>query len=76
MLTIKIFGDKQDERFVWSIAVMDSRGMQLVTDGAADSPDNAKAGMLSALGKLVEKLEFQPSSSERDLSRLSKTTGD
>lgn len=76
MLTIKIFGDKQDETFVWSIAVMDSRGMQLVTDGTADSAENAKAGMLVALGKLVEKLEFQPPTVERDLSRLSKTTGD
>ena len=60
MLTIKLFGDKQAERFVWSIAVMDSRGMHLVTDGTADSAENAKAGMLSALGKLVEKLEFRP----------------
>lgn len=76
MLTIKIFGDKQDATFVWSIAVMDSRGMQLVTDGTADSAENAKAGMLVALGKLVEKLEFQPLTVERDLSRLSKTTGD
>ena len=75
MLTIKLFGDKQDDRFVWSIAASDSRGTHLVTDGTADLVEIAKAEMLSALGKLVEKLEFQPASA-RDLSRLSKITGD
>jgi hypothetical protein len=60
MLTIKLFGDKHDEAFIWSIAVMDSRGKQLFTDGSEATAEAAKAAMLAALGALVEKLEFSP----------------
>ncbi len=60
MLTIKLFGDKHDESFIWSIAVMDSRGKQLFTDGSEATAEAAKAAMLAALGALVEKLEFSP----------------
>lgn len=55
-----MFGDKQGEKFVWSIAVLDSRGTYLVTDGIDDSESDAKACMIAKLGALVEKLEFSP----------------
>lgn len=60
MLTIKLFGDKQGEKFTWAIAVVDSRDTHIVTDGVADSERDAKASMLAAFGELVEKLEFKP----------------
>ncbi len=68
MLTIKLFGDKQDEKFIWSIAVVDSRGTHIVTDGSGISEENAKEGMLAALGALVEKLEFSPIDEDTDAS--------
>lgn len=55
-----MFGDKHDGKFVWSIEALDSRGKNLITDGSAASEAEAKAGMLTALGALVEKLEFSP----------------
>jgi hypothetical protein len=60
MLSIKVFGDKQDAKFVWSIAVLDSRGNYAFTDGVDDSELDAKASMLAKLTTLVEKLEFRP----------------
>jgi hypothetical protein len=60
MLSIKVYGDKQGDKFVWSISVLDSRGHFAITDGIDDSEKDAKACMLARLGALVEKLEFSP----------------
>jgi hypothetical protein len=60
MLTIKLFGDKQGEKFAWSITVEDSRGTFVFTDGIDASVRDAKACMHAALGALVETLEFVP----------------
>jgi len=60
MLIIKMFGDKQDEKFTWSIDVVDSRGTRAFTEGIDASEKDAKAHMLTKLEALIEKLEFSP----------------
>lgn len=59
MLTLHLFGDKENDKFTWAITAIDSRGTRLVTEGAEASENGAKAGILAALGSLVEKLEFK-----------------
>lgn len=60
MITIKLFGDKQGERFAWSIEVVDSRGIRLRWSRVDDTEQDAKACMHAALGGLVGKLQFVP----------------
>ena len=69
MLIIKLFGDKHDEKFTWAIEAVDSRGTHLSTDGVDDSEKDAKACMIAALGGLIAKLEFSPSTHRRDADR-------
>jgi hypothetical protein len=66
MLNIKLFGDRQNEKFTWMIMVVDSRGTTAECDGVANSEEDAKAHMLKALGKLLEKLEFKRVGDDKD----------
>jgi hypothetical protein len=67
VITIRIFGDKRGEQFVWSMDVHDSRGVGHETSGVDDDEKSARACIYAALGPLVEKLEFSPAPFRRDL---------
>jgi hypothetical protein len=72
MLTLKIYGDKQGAKFIWSIEAVDSSGKSIVTDGIDDSERDAKGRMTARLGALVQGLEFGPIREDgiRDLDRM------
>lgn len=48
-----MYGDKQGDKFVWSISVLDSRGHYAVTDGVDNSEKDAKACMLTKNRRLT-----------------------
>ena len=60
MLTIRVFGDKQGEKFTWWVDAIDSRGTCLSTQGLDDTEQDAKACMHAAFGALVNRLAFSP----------------